>query len=350
MTDIKELTELVEQAALAVTMADTSEPKQLDSLKKTLNQISEQIDQADNISADLILQTKAATNSSSDLINQIIKQQTDNAEQSLQKVSETITTLQQLTEQISKGNKDIETTSPKQDNPITIPQDDVPIVMEFINEAAEHIESSETALLKLESSPSDAEAINLIFRCFHTIKGTAGFLNLNDIVSLSHTAEELLDTVRKGELVLTPSVIDVVFESLDTLKTMMTDLKQAAENNKPLKKQNKLSCLMQKLKDSTNLQPEEKLDEDDDKTLDEILTAQKPDETSHDENRNQQNNTTNNFTDENEKIKVSTNRLDNLVNMVGELVIAQSMVTQQANNPSSSKVQLCQKISHRQPL
>ena len=354
MADIKELTKLVEQAALAVTMADTSEPDQMSSLQKTLEQISKQIGQADNISSEIIFQAKAAADSSSELISQITKQQTDNAQQSLQTVSETVSALQQLTEQISKGTKDIEITFMKQEvcgqpDSIIIPEDDIPIIMEFINEAAEHIESSEAALLKLESHPGDAEAINLIFRCFHTIKGTAGFLNLNDIVSLSHATEELLDAIRKSDLVLTLSIIDVVFESLDMLKTMMVELKQAVEKSQPLKKQSNLTCLLQKLKDSITLNAEEDLNEDDDKALDEILTAQTPDETSHNENKNNnpQNSETGNSTGENEKIKVSTNRLDNLVNMVGELVIAQSIVTQQANNSSSSKVQLCQKISHQ---
>ena len=74
------------------------------------------------------------------------------------------------------------------------------MVAEFISEANGHIESSEAELLKLDAHPGDMNAINAVFRGFHTIKGVAGFLNLQRIGSLAHAAENLLDLARKGQL------------------------------------------------------------------------------------------------------------------------------------------------------
>ena len=73
------------------------------------------------------------------------------------------------------------------------------VLPDFIGEAREHIEASEAALLDLENEPENTELINAIFRAFHTIKGVAGYLNLEPMVELAHTAETLMDQLRKGE-------------------------------------------------------------------------------------------------------------------------------------------------------
>ena len=78
------------------------------------------------------------------------------------------------------------------------PAEDVPLILDFISETGEHIESCEAGLLALESKPGDSETLNQIFRAFHTIKGMAGFLNLTETGSLAHSAENLLDLARKG--------------------------------------------------------------------------------------------------------------------------------------------------------
>jgi len=86
--------------------------------------------------------------------------------------------------------------------PQAISADDAALVAEFIGEARTHIESAESGVLRVEEHPDDSEAINAIFRGFHTIKGVAGFLNLKDIGSLAHAAESLLDLVRQSQLSL----------------------------------------------------------------------------------------------------------------------------------------------------
>lgn len=119
------------------------------------------------------------------------------------------------------------------DEQITILENDIPLVMDFINESGEHLELAEGEMLTIEDNPEDAEAVNSIFRAFHTIKGVAGFLNLKPIGDLGHATENLLDLARKGKLTLTGASIDVVFESIDAMKHMLGVLQQAAENQQP---------------------------------------------------------------------------------------------------------------------
>ena len=93
---------------------------------------------------------------------------------------------------------------------LTISAEDAPLVLDFITESSEHVETAESAMLELENRPGDNELINKIFRAFHTIKGMAGFLNLAEIQSLAHSAESLLDLARKSQLVLTGGNSDVI--------------------------------------------------------------------------------------------------------------------------------------------
>ncbi len=91
----------------------------------------------------------------------------------------------------------------------------------FVEEAGEHIESIESALLEVEQNPEDRARIDDLFRPFHTIKGMAGFLNLRDINCLTHEAETLLDQGRKGVRPITPGLIDLIFSVVDILKVQI---------------------------------------------------------------------------------------------------------------------------------
>ena len=127
------------------------------------------------------------------------------------------------------------------------------MIQDFITESLEHIEGAESALLELESNPENEEVLNQIFRSFHTIKGMAGFLNLTDIGSLAHTAENLLDMARKGMLRLVGSNCDAVFASIDMLKTMMEDLSNAIECGTGVTAPAGMAKLVTQLKDCINI-------------------------------------------------------------------------------------------------
>jgi two-component system chemotaxis sensor kinase CheA len=105
--------------------------------------------------------------------------------------------------------------------------EDPEITADFISEAYEHFESSDENLLILENDPDNEEAIACIFRAFHTIKGTTSFLGLTPISELAHKAENLLDEVRKKRLDFDGPVVDATFNALDLLKNMTKELETA---------------------------------------------------------------------------------------------------------------------------
>jgi len=99
------------------------------------------------------------------------------------------------------------------------------IVLEFINEARELIEDLEPDIIGLdqltegdELSEEDVNTLNSIFRLFHSIKGGAGFLQFNNIVRTTHTAENLLDSLRDGSVKITPEHVDLLCRSCDFTK------------------------------------------------------------------------------------------------------------------------------------
>ena len=122
-------------------------------------------------------------------------------------------------------------TTPPEDDPLlqSVPISDPEITAEFITEAQEHFDIADENLLTLESDPQNLDAVAAVFRAFHTIKGTCGFLGLTPHSELAHKAENLLDEVRKEHLDFAGSVVDATFNALDMLKSMTVDLKDALE-------------------------------------------------------------------------------------------------------------------------
>ncbi len=101
---------------------------------------------------------------------------------------------------------------------------DLELLTGFVGETLEHLESIEVNVLDLEDNPGDLEIVNKIFRPFHTIKGVAGFLNLKSIQKLAHSTENLLDDVRNGSRPMDAQVVEVVLKVGDFLKTMVENL------------------------------------------------------------------------------------------------------------------------------
>ena len=111
---------------------------------------------------------------------------------------------------------------------------DPALLQEFFAESEELLQGMDEDLIALEASPKDAELLNRAFRALHTIKGTAGFLEFDAIVRLSHGAEEVLNTVRKGEVALTHVVADVLLRARDQLGKMIADLRCNDKHEYPL--------------------------------------------------------------------------------------------------------------------
>lgn len=106
---------------------------------------------------------------------------------------------------------------------------DEEILQDFLVEAGEILELLSEQLVELESRPDDMNLLNAIFRGFHTVKGGAGFLQLNELVECCHIAENVFDILRKGERRVDSALMDVVLEALDAVNGMFTEVRERTD-------------------------------------------------------------------------------------------------------------------------
>tara|TARA_R110002012_G_scaffold240607_3_gene414799 strand:+ start:5382 stop:7613 length:2232 start_codon:yes stop_codon:yes gene_type:complete len=102
---------------------------------------------------------------------------------------------------------------------------DEEILQDFLVEAGEILELLSEQLVELENRPEDKELLNAIFRGFHTVKGGAGFLQLDALVACCHIAENVFDILRKGERPVTSDLMDVVLQALDAVNVMFDQVR-----------------------------------------------------------------------------------------------------------------------------
>ncbi|RCH25059.1 chemotaxis protein CheA [Pseudomonas aeruginosa] len=106
---------------------------------------------------------------------------------------------------------------------------DEEILQDFLVEAGEILEQLSEQLVELKSRPDDMDLLNAIFRGFHTVKGGAGFLQLNALVECCHIAENVFDILRKGERRVSSELMDVVLQALDTVNAMFDQVREQSE-------------------------------------------------------------------------------------------------------------------------
>lgn len=104
------------------------------------------------------------------------------------------------------------------------------ILEDFLIEAFEMIEQLDQDLIELEHNPSDLDLLNRIFRVAHTIKGSSSFLNFDTLTKLTHNMEDVLNKARRGELKITPDVMDVVLESIDLMKGLLNAIRDTGSD------------------------------------------------------------------------------------------------------------------------
>jgi two-component system chemotaxis sensor kinase CheA len=229
---------------------------------------------------------------------------------------------------------------------------DESLLKDFITEGLEYIGEIEMNILNLEQEPDNKDYINAIFRPFHSVKGVASFLNLDGIRTLAHDLETLLDKARNEALAVTPELIDLILDGSDTLKAMIGQLRddqegreatelidtsdivrriKLAEQGADLPKQpKKLGTILveegvinedelQEALERSQIPPPRKLGQ----TLISEGIASPKDVSRALRKQAQQ------VTDSN-TIRVDIKKLDDLIDMVGELVITQSMIRQSA--------------------
>ncbi|MBI5137915.1 MAG: chemotaxis protein CheA [Nitrospirae bacterium] len=105
-----------------------------------------------------------------------------------------------------------------------IPEDMAEIFDEFLVETTEALSHLDQHFLDLEADPGNTGLLNEIFRTVHSIKGGAGFLELNDLVAVAHGSENVLNTLRNGEIAVTADIIDLVLESVDMIKAILSQV------------------------------------------------------------------------------------------------------------------------------
>jgi two-component system chemotaxis sensor kinase CheA len=261
--------------------------------------------------------------------------------------------------------------------PVKISDDDMGILIDFVSEAIENLDTIEVNLIDLEQDPSNKDIINDIFRPFHTIKGVSGFLALTKINKLAHTTENLLDSARSGDFSINDIATDAILASVDTLKNLIERVSQGFDTGFMLPDDDidvdVLRNRLKKLQVSLTKGEKEPLGEIlvqkgdiSNECLDHALEIQKnrPEkkigEILVEEKKAAPNQVAAALMDQNlpkkrmvTQVKVSTQKLDDLVDYAGELVIAQSMLRQKtSDNPSLSQsvVQLGQIVSNMQNI
>ncbi|MBC7253998.1 MAG: chemotaxis protein CheW [Actinobacteria bacterium] len=223
---------------------------------------------------------------------------------------------------------------------------------DFIAEAPEDIQRVETALLELEKNPTSREWLNEAFRGFHNLKGSAGFLNLKDMVNVAHAAENLLAEAREGKIELIGTYADLALESLDLLKEMLRRVEgfkrgrgYRSPENYPRVLKNLLSWKRPEAGHSGTSGEEKTVPAPTSRAEAPGSEEVKGEPAPGEKGRAILGGTSPPQVSREHFIKVSTRRLDGLIDVVGELVIAHSMVAQEEELRFTKNPRLAKNLS-----
>lgn len=355
---------------------------------KFLNQLDEVIQEAQDFDIPLLIQTARAM---AHILEKFILDAVDSKEDAFKQIESGISLMQQIADSFQNSGaysgsiqdfleaasaisgapipvegsqaedqpqpNALQSVDAKPEQPVLPPQEveiqDESLLKDFISEGLEYIEEIEVNILNLEQEPDNKDYINTIFRPFHSMKGVASFLNLETIRDLAHNLENLLDDARNDQLQVTPPVIDAVLDGADALKMLIGQLKDRLAGLPAQALDLDLKALMARinrvrqndqqigkklgeiLMDEGAITPEI-LEEglkaakgDPPKKLGEALIGEgkvTPRQVSQ-ALRKQTAQITDTST-----IRVDTQKLDDMIDMVGELVITQSMIQQDIKN------------------
>ncbi len=129
--------------------------------------------------------------------------------------------------------------------------DTVSLFGDFLQESGEGLSRADQILMAVEESGANSEHVNSLFRVFHTIKGTAGFLELQDVVELAHTTETMLNRCRQGELKLEGDPTDLCLEATAVMRAMLDAVKVAVEQSLPFGRAADLTGLLARVQAAT---------------------------------------------------------------------------------------------------
>ena len=218
------------------------------------------------------------------------------------------------------------------------------MLREFVGEAQEHLHQIELDALGLEKDPTDADTLNSIFRSFHTLKGGSGFLNLLPMNRLAHQLEALLDLTRQGKLTAQREVIDIILSGRDALRQFVIEIERQlggeATGTPIVVATGPLLLRIQSVQQNGVVCEEPAND---------LEIAPLPTPVSDQPSGPSPAESTKASTDTRRSasgyVKVDTAKLDSLVDLVGELVIAQSLVNQDADLRAVQSQQLSRNLA-----
>ncbi len=252
----------------------------------------------------------------------------------------------------------------------------------FFSEALEYIESIEVSILSLEQNPLEKGPIDEIFRAFHTIKGVSGFLNLSDINFIAHETESLLEQVIEEHVLMSSEYLDLILDNADLIREIIAILKARSEgedlpfpeidrsiisklinyllsSEKQIVERKKLGEIMveqDNIDENTLKDSVKKQDENADRKLGELLiedSKAKAKQVAHALREQRESTVIRSSSESNEKstsdwstIKVNSNKLDNLLDTVGELVIANNQVSQNPHIKELSDGKIIKDFKH----
>src|SRR3990172_940382 len=161
------------------------------------------------------------------------------------------------------------------------------LIKDFVVETDEVLEGLDQCFVKLEESPGDLGLINEIFRAVHSIKGSAGFLGFTRLVEVAHQSENVLNKLRQQEIQATSETIDIILESVDVLKVLMTEIMKQVQDDRNDRTEN-----ITKSQEKNPDKPVSGAGEDKEQTL-----------------------------------RIDTDRLDRVMDLVGELVLSRNRLS-----------------------
>lgn len=250
-------------------------------------------------------------------------------------------------------DEDVASYFEQRDDPDLIHQtikEDPELIQGFLDESYEHLQMIENGLIDWEANPNDLSIIDSIFRPFHTIKGVSGFLNLSDINAFSHMYEDILDDVRKGALEFDEDLSEAIFEGVDALKTMVDTLAEAQQKKEYVQHPVNLDYFVQKVQSvKTGSASDASLVEDDvddpDEVADEPIKESKAKGSSSGSGLGGADAKGSRAMGNRESsLRVSTGKMDSLIDLVGELVVTQNMVVQNEEIKRSTDKRLLQDV------
>jgi two-component system chemotaxis sensor kinase CheA len=248
---------IIEELAAAVVMTDANDQESIDTVRRCLNKLREAV-QAGGEPEELVALAEACLA----LEMRLGASGAGTDAEDLSALSEAVGRLQVGAAAAAKSPKPAlakamipaaaaganlasSATSPQR---VTRDEETVGLIGEFLSESEEGLGRADQILMNVEHGGASAEAVNGLFRVFHTVKGVAGFLELTEITTLAHTTETMLNRCREGTLKLADERLDVVFDATAMVRRMLAELRVAVQDGVQFATHENLEGLLQRLR------------------------------------------------------------------------------------------------------